>query len=571
VKRGTLLLGCWVALACDNHLGQHGVTQPVTTPAPSLVQLASDNFDRANENPIAGSWTSGPGVASDVQLLNNAAKVVGDPTVNGNGVAFWSAATFPANQWAEVTLPTVPTTDDIGPAVRIAATVATYYVAPSYPNGRLAIYRAIDHAFTQLFTTASGFVVAGDRVRLEVEGTTLRVFKNGVLVGQAVDDAITTGAPGIVLDDMTGTLDDWAAGSLDSAPAPPPPSPSPPAAPTNLTAVPISANQIDLSWTDNDTIETGFRIERCAGAGCDTFGEIATVGANVVSYQHTGLAGSTSYSYRVRAYNAAGTSAYSNVATAVTPPSQAADRVPDLGMARLADIRIERTGSRRLLRYSTTIVNVGAGKFEVRGHRASTAEPTMSLVQRVYDDAGGWREVATTGAMIFGGDGHNHWHVRDLQQSELFRLTDDAYLTRSDKRGFCFWDNVKYRLSLPGAPQSQVYHESGCGRTDSLNTAMGLSIGWGDIYPSTLPDQFIDVTHVPDGHYRLVVTADPFGWFTETSNDNNFTWVSLELWDGGRRVRVLDYGPNALVAASLTTAWKRTWPAPRARSSDTSR
>jgi len=85
---------------------------------------------------------------------------------------------------------------------------------------------------------------------------------------------------------------------------------------------------------------------------------------------------------------------------------------------------------------------------------------------------------------------------------------------------------------LPGAPQSPVYGESGCGGTGSLTTAVGLSIGWGDIYPASLPDQFIDITGLADGSYRLVVTADPSGWFAETNENNNLTWVDLELSGG---------------------------------------
>jgi fibronectin type III domain protein len=106
------------------------------------------------------------------------------------------------------------------------------------------------------------------------------------------------------------------------APPPPPAPPAPPTAPTALTAAAVSPSQISLSWTDNATSEDGFRIERCAGVGCTGFAEIATVGANVVSYQNTGLTPSTSYSYRVRAYNTGGASSYTNTATAVTltPP-----------------------------------------------------------------------------------------------------------------------------------------------------------------------------------------------------------------------------------------------------------
>src|SRR5207249_3915174 len=78
----------------------------------------------------------------------------------------------------------------------------------------------------------------------------------------------------------------------------------PPAAPTNLTATPVSGSQINLAWQDNASNEAGFRIEQCQGAGCTAFVEIATVGANVTSYQSTGLTLGTSYTYQVRAYNA---------------------------------------------------------------------------------------------------------------------------------------------------------------------------------------------------------------------------------------------------------------------------
>ena len=56
-----------------------------------------------------------------------------------------------------------------------------------------------------------------------------------------------------------------------------------------LSATAASSTQINLAWTDNSNNEDGFRIERCQDAGCSTFTEIATVGANVVSYQNTGL------------------------------------------------------------------------------------------------------------------------------------------------------------------------------------------------------------------------------------------------------------------------------------------
>src|SRR6185295_5564506 len=59
--------------------------------------------------------------------------------------------------------------------------------------------------------------------------------------------------------------------------------PATPAAPTNLVATTFSTTQINLSWTDNSGDETGFRIERCTGAGCTNFAQVAEVGSNVTT------------------------------------------------------------------------------------------------------------------------------------------------------------------------------------------------------------------------------------------------------------------------------------------------
>jgi len=77
-------------------------------------------------------------------------------------------------------------------------------------------------------------------------------------------------------------------------------------------------SQIILTWTDNANNENGFEIERCSGSTCTNFAQIATVGATVQTYSDTGLSRSTTYRYRVRAYNTAGNSSYSNIASATT-------------------------------------------------------------------------------------------------------------------------------------------------------------------------------------------------------------------------------------------------------------
>lgn len=92
---------------------------------------------------------------------------------------------------------------------------------------------------------------------------------------------------------------------------------SAPNAPTGLSASAASSSQINISWSDNSSNETGFRIERKTGSG-GTYSEVTTVGANVTSYSNSGLSASTAYYYRVRAYNGTGNSSYSNETNATT-------------------------------------------------------------------------------------------------------------------------------------------------------------------------------------------------------------------------------------------------------------
>src|SRR5205085_6848221 len=94
---------------------------------------------------------------------------------------------------------------------------------------------------------------------------------------------------------------------------------------TTLTATAISQSQINLSWTpstDNVGV-TGYLVERCTGAGCTNFTQVAT--PTSTSYSDGTLSASTNYSYRVRATDVAGSlSTYSNLASTTTPAAATA-------------------------------------------------------------------------------------------------------------------------------------------------------------------------------------------------------------------------------------------------------
>lgn len=223
--------------------------------------------------------------------------------------------------------------------------------------------------------------------------------------------------------------------------------------------------------------------------------------------------------------------------SASSPAGAVSDRLPDLRMAHLRDFSVQSTvDGRRLLRFDSMIVNVGAGKFEARGRRSNASATTMSVRQRIFNDAGGYRGRSTPAIMYFAGDGHAHWHVRDLERFRLTPLGGNTTVGTGAKHGFCFYDNSRFGSTKPP-------HYSGCGGPGDLRVTMGLTVGWGDLYDSTLPDQYINVTRLAPGDYRLRAVADAENWFQESNGLNNHTWVDLRLQ--GNRVSVIRQGPGA--------------------------
>ena len=212
------------------------------------------------------------------------------------------------------------------------------------------------------------------------------------------------------------------------------------------------------------------------------------------------------------------------LALAVTPfataPSAAAGPLlPDLVMEPLTDVQIETTtDGRRLLRFTTVIANTGVGRFELLGSRPDTSSPTMTVSQVIYGGVNP-ATIATPATMYFAGDGHSHWHVTNLEEYTLERLDNGVKVGTGSKGGYCFFDNVVHDLWLPGAPPSPYY--TNCGTTTSLTLRTGLSIGWGDKYAWFLPGQYIDITGLTSGNYRLRAIADPSDWFQEVNNANN--------------------------------------------------
>ncbi len=109
---------------------------------------------------------------------------------------------------------------------------------------------------------------------------------------------------------------------------------TPPSAPGTLAAHAVSAGEIDLTWgaaSDNVGV-TGYEVFRCTGAACGSFTKVGQAGGGTTTYSDTGLTAATSYSYEVRALDAAGnTGLFSNTVSAATSPSNSSGVVAAYG------------------------------------------------------------------------------------------------------------------------------------------------------------------------------------------------------------------------------------------------
>ncbi|MEO1448147.1 MAG: glycoside hydrolase family 9 protein [Bacteroidota bacterium] len=200
--------------------------------------------------------------------------------------------------------------------------------------------------------------------------------------------------------------------------------PTPPDAPTSLAATTQGSTAIGLSWTDVANDEDGYKVERKTGNGA--FGEIASLSADASGYTDTGLSASTTYTYRVYAFNAAGNSGFSNESSATTdasnPPSgggtyQAEDYTDAAASFSTANAGYEGTG---FMDYGSYVewnnVNEGAGTvdLEFRYANGSGGNRQCDLIVNgatvgtiAFSPSGSWTTWATTtvtGVSLNGGN-----------------------------------------------------------------------------------------------------------------------------------------------------------------------
>jgi hypothetical protein len=147
-----------------------------------------DNFDRA-DGALGSNWTALVGT-NPYSIISNVAASNGASAEN---CTVYNAFTPADNQWAEVTVTQTGADAYVGPAVRGSGT--SWYIFYG-DTGNRALYRIVSGTPTSLASSATGFAV-NDVIRLEVEGTTLRAYVNGVLWTSVTDSSLASGSTGM--------------------------------------------------------------------------------------------------------------------------------------------------------------------------------------------------------------------------------------------------------------------------------------------------------------------------------------------------------------------------------------
>ena len=226
----------------------------------------------------------------------------------------------------------------------------------------------------------------------------------------------------------------------------------------------------------------------------------------------------------------------------VPATAAAADRLPNLRAARPTDFHIVHIDGKRLLRFTSILVNVGAGPMEVLATRPSFTSP-WRVRQVIDDDAGGERRVDTDATMRYSGDGHDHWHVERMMAYHLW----SGRGTRADRKvGFCFFDTTLWDPDLPRSPSTRYYREPWCGGRTALTSRTGISVGWADTYGWRLAYQWIDITGLPGGTYTVRAMSDPNESFAETNETDGCGWTRVTIGSSGTSVKVGSSGRGCI-------------------------
>jgi hypothetical protein len=225
-------------------------------------------------------------------------------------------------------------------------------------------------------------------------------------------------------------------------------------------------------------------------------------------------------------------------ARAADGPCPGLELAPDLVSAVPSQVNVNRvddaSGKTYVLEFRSGMTNVGRGELRLVGSRpdagsAMRARQVVSCagqIKRSNGSAGPMRYVRQPT--------HQHWHLMDVERYRLMSLEGDE-LSRASKRGFCLGDSIDPKRAIAGKPAGPVFNwdrSSACAarRPRALRLVEGLSVGYADAYSPFVEGQYLPVTGLAAGQYRVLNELDPGDRLLELTRANNVAGVDVDLW-----------------------------------------
>ena len=180
-----------------------------------------------------------------------------------------------------------------------------------------------------------------------------------------------------------------------------------------------------------------------------------------------------------------------------------------------------------VLRFWSAIQNVGDGAFHVSGNPqlSDAADDTSHTSwQRTRNADGNWVKLTQPPIRYEVADYHHHFHLMGLAEYSLWDAAGETRITTAPKVGFCLRDTHLIDEDLyPDISKVFKVYFLNCQHKRPAATwlDMGISVGFQDIYRRGMSFQYVDVSDVRPGLYRLAGQTDPNDMVWESDETNN--------------------------------------------------
>ncbi|MXY72207.1 MAG: hypothetical protein F4Y97_04095 [Dehalococcoidia bacterium] len=189
-----------------------------------------------------------------------------------------------------------------------------------------------------------------------------------------------------------------------------------------------------------------------------------------------------------------------------------------------------------VLRFEGYVTNLGEGPLDISGNPQLTdpADPTSHDVwQRVRTTTGDWVKLTRPPVRFETDDGHNHFHLMEIVAYSLWDEAGTTQILPGAKVGFCMLDveSLPDRHSNPGEQSYEKSNVENCraNEPEADFLRMGVTEGWRDVYKSDVTFQWVDVSDLSPGHYRLAAESDPYDIVVESDETNNGVAMADEI------------------------------------------